>query len=363
MSALINMARKAKHGALHWRVRALTRRDWRERFHKVYALNPDYARPCAPGVEAEHAALWKPLWRRVSLDTLRVCRGVAGRAPVEIMPEEIYAAEVERRLNARRMIDLLAHKSAYARWFDQDAFPVTWLHDVDGIRYDREFHRVSDTAAGDRAAEWDYPVVLKPNLDSSGGKDVHFVETPERLRAMIRGKRNFVVQERIEGHPYFSRFSPVGLNTLRVCLYRSVRDERVHVLNVALRMGKGGSLDNLTAGGIACYVNADGRLNPYAVDKYGVRFSAHPDNGIVFAELDPIPGFDGIEALAVHMAEQIYLARVVSLDLALDANGRWRVIEINLFNQTIRFAQYAGHPFFGPFTREVIEYCLQRPWV
>jgi len=36
-------------------------------------------------------------------------------------------------------------------------------------------------------------------------------------------------------------------------------------------------------------------------------------------------------------------------------------MELNLMSQTIRFAQYAGRPFFGPFTGEVVRYCKEHP--
>jgi hypothetical protein len=61
------------------------------------------------------------------------------------------------------------------------------------------------------------------------------------------------------------------------------------------------------------------------------------------------------------MAQQVYLARVVGFDVCLDAEGRWRFIEVNINGHTIRFAQYAGEPFFGPFTDEVIRYCRENP--
>jgi hypothetical protein len=34
---------------------------------------------------------------------------------------------------------------------------------------------------------------------------------------------------------------------------------------------------------------------------------------------------------------------------------------VNLNSHTIRFAQYAGQPFFGDFTGEVVRYCSVHP--
>lgn len=62
------------------------------------------------------------------------------------------------------------------------------------------------------------------------------------------------------------------------------------------------------------------------------------------------------------MARDLFLIRLASLDVFLDRENNWRVLEVNLSGQTIRFSQYGGEPFFGRFTDEVIEYCRSRPW-
>jgi hypothetical protein len=74
-----------------------------------------------------------------------------------------------------------------------------------------------------------------------------------------------------------------------------------------------------------------------------------------------VPRYDELKELAVRLTRQCFLTRLVSFDFALDADGRWRVVEINLRNQTIQMAQYHGHPFFGQFTHEVIEHCRENP--
>jgi hypothetical protein len=122
-------------------------------------------------------------------------------------------------------------------------------------------------------------------------------------------------------------------------------------------MGKGGSLDNETAGGIVCSVRSDGKLHDYAVDRFGTKFVTHPDSGLRFSDLEPVPHLRSLRTFACDMAQHLYLTRLASFDICLDINENWRAIEYNLFGQTIRFSQYAGNPFFGPFTSEVIDYC------
>ncbi len=87
----------------------------------------------------------------------------------------------------------------------------------------------------------------------------------------------------------------------------------------------------------------------------------HPDSKQPF--FGTISDYKDLITLAKNIAHKIFYARLLSLDLCKDAEGNWRAIETNLFGQTIRFAQYAGQPFFGEFTDEVVEYCKTNHWV
>ncbi len=351
-----------KHRLHHARVRQLSGRDWRHRHGKVFRAHPEYRRACPPEIEAAHSAIWKPLRPNHSLDTLRICYNISGLADPRVAPEEVFVSEIEHCLNRHPAISYIANKSFYDRWFDRGVFPEVYLHNIDGDIYDASYRRIDGRQVRSLIQGLSYPVVMKPNMDSFGGKDICFIQSAEELASRIARAANFVVQERIRQSPVISRFcDSVGLNTFRVCLYRSVSTGEVHPLSVAMRMGKGGSLDNETAGGVVCYCHPDGRFNAYAVDKYGGKFNTHPDTGVAFSSAGDVPDFDKMLNLARDVAQDVYLARLMGLDLCLDADGRWRLIEINLRAQTIRFSQYAGVPFFGDFTDEVVEYCLKHP--
>ena len=108
-------------------------------------------------------------------------------------------------------------------------------------------------------------------------------------------------------------------------------------------------------------INKNGELNGFSVDKLGGKYDIHPDTKQPFD--GPIPDFKDLIMLAKNIAKKIFYSRLLSLDFCKDAEGSWRAIEINLFGQTIRFAQYAGQPFFGEFTDEVVEYCKTNHWV
>lgn len=355
-----SMGTRAKQSLLRARLRWVTGSAWRRRHRKVFTMHPEYARPAPPAVEREHLRMWRRLRRSFRLDTLRICHNTAGEAPPEIVPEEVFASEVEPALNRYDECLLLGNKALCDVWLPPGSAPHAFLRNVDGAFLDGELHALKPAQVRLVLDSLVFPLVLKPAV-GKGGIDVSMVESRQELDALIRDRQDYVVQERVQGHPFFRRFNDYGLNTVRVCTYRSVATERVHVLNAALRMGRTGKLDNLTQGGVAVPVHEDGRLHHYAVDLYGAKYSEHPDSHVDFTAGECIPQFEGMCELAVRVAERAPLARMLSLDVCLDAAGRWRVIEVNVRHQTVRMFQCAGRAFFGRFTREVIDHCRRNP--
>lgn len=335
-------------------------RGWQARHNKVFSLHPQYRRPCGAEVESQHLAIWRPLAAKISLDTFRVCWNISGHADPRIVPEELFASEIERVLAHRDWTPVLSHKSMYSRFFPADVFPECYFHNIEGQFFDAALNPLEGTALPHFEA-FEYPVVLKPNTGSSGGKGVSFPKTPEELRSAIEGRINFVVQRRIRQDAFFESFNAYGLNTLRVYTYKSVLDDEVHVLNTALRLGKGGSLDNETAGGIVCFIRPGGRLNEFAVDRYGEKFERHPDSQLAFGPSQVVPKFEQMVDLTRTLHRLLPAIRLAGWDMCLDHEGRWRCVEVNLNSHTIRFAQYAGQPFFGDFTEEVVRYCSIHP--
>jgi hypothetical protein len=334
---------------------------WKDRFKKIFVIHPEFRTPDQEMLEDNHRKYWEAFSGKVSMNTYRVCKSISGCSTPEYIPEEIYVADIEATLNRDISIDYYNNKSFYNLWFPGSVFPKDFIHNVDGEFLDSNLNAITYNQVAAIAQTLDYPVVIKPTKDSGGGKNVFFPANPDELLSLIGTNKNLVVQEKIRQHEFFSKYNPHGLNSIRVSLYRSVRDNKIHVLNSTLRMGMGGSLDNETAGGIYSLINEDGRLNGYAINKDGTRFERHPDTLLGFDE--KIPDMEGLRELAIKVTSRIFYARIVSLDACYDAGGNWRIIEANVLGQhTIRFAQYSGQPFFNRFTAEVVEYCKENHW-
>ena len=356
---VLNTLRNTRDFLAYLRLRSLVRSDWHSRHRKVLSLNPNYCRPAPRNVERDHLRFWQRFDPFINLNTLRICNAISGHADPHIVPEEVFATDISRCLNNIQWAPLLSHKSMYHRVFDAEIFPRCLFHRIAGHFYDSAGGLVCETHIRATLDHLHYPIVLKPNTGSSGGDGVIFAASQKEVLDYASSSTDFVAQELLKQHPFFASFNPHGLNTIRVYTYRSVTNGAIHILNSALRMGRGGSLDNETNGGIVSSISDDGNVNSFAVDKYGVRYSVHPDTGIRFDSTLIVPQFAKLRNVVVDLASRLPMMTVAGWDMSLDEAKQWRCIEVNLSGHTIRFSQYAGQPFFRNHTEEVVSYCLR----
>ena len=355
------LSEKVKKIITYYRVNRGATISWKRRHKNVVSLNPKLGRRLKKHVEQSHRLYWQPLNKNIKYDTLRICGNLSGIADYRIIPEEVFRVDIEPSLNRDSFASFYSNKSYYDLWCPGGIFPKSYLHNLDGVWLDSNFNRISMLQIESIASTLPYPVVVKPNKDSHGGSNIYFVNDAEELLTIIEHMSNVLVQEKIKQHHYFAQFNSKGINSLRVYVYRSVVDNRLHILKTALRMGKGGSLDNETAGGIVTFVKGDGYLNGFALDKYGVKYFSHPDTKADF--ISKIPDYFGLTQLAINVASKIFYARLIGLDMCYDDRSNWRLLEVNLDSATIRFAQYHGSLFFGDFTEEVRDYCIANHWI
>lgn len=333
---------------------------WKRGYKKIFKIIPEYEQPAEKNIEKAHILYWKPFRRKVNLATLRVSNNISGIANPKCIPEEVFMSDIEPTLNRTPSAEYISYKSFYNHWFQGNIFPYDYLHNIDGEWLDHDLNSISFDDVKSTAKELKYPVVLKPNRDSYGGKNVFFPKSSDELIELLGGRRNFLVQERLSQHSFFNQYNHHGINSVRVNIYRSVVDNQLHIVNLALRMGVGGSLDNLTSGGIGVMIRKDGVLDGFALNGDGGKYLKHPDTGVTFDQR--IPEFEKLKSISLQVARKILYARIICLDMCYDPEGRWRMIEVNLNGTTLMFAQFHGVPFFDQYTDEVRDYCLKNHW-
>lgn len=296
---------------------------------------------------------WKVFGKFVEIDTFLLCYNLSGIIDLNIVPENIYAAIIERKLNPNKEISFFEVKNVYNKWFKNNCvFPKNYLHKIDGLYYDQEYNIVSNLLGYLKSMNISFPLILKPSKDTYGGAGVKNINTIDELLDELTMYDFLVCQEKIVQHKYLNLINN-GINSVRTCLYRS-ESGKFEVLNNSIRFGINGSLDNETSGGIVCNIDEKGHLNEYSVDKYANKYYKHPNTNVNFKDIN-LPFYDELLVTAKSIADEILLGNMVSLDMCLNEDNNWKCIEANLNCQTIRFAQYAGKGFFGKYTDEVIK--------
>jgi len=326
------------------------------RNHKEKYKSPDFQKIGLTNSEKkEYYNYWKKISPIISFKTVEISKSLSGKFDKRIIPEEFFPLYIEYALNSEKSVHFLANKSIYNKWFSRGFFPKDFFHKMDNSYYTFDFQRIENIVEfiDSTMNQDDFPVVIKPNKGSHGGKDIFFVDNKEDIKKIITQYPHLVVQEKIEQSESINVFNKDSINTVRVCVYRDENSD-MHVLNASIRMGKDGSLDNMTDGGIVCSIKSDGTLNNYANDILAKKYLSHPNSGFVFKD-KVFPLYQELIQISKDVSSEILGARLISLDMALDSTQKWRCIELTMGGQTIEFSQNAGEPFLGEHTDKVIE--------
>jgi len=319
----------------------------------------------------QHKEKWAILKKNVNSLWYKVYSLVLQREEINFIPEDIYYCIVEPCLNNKQLSKAYADKNSYELFFDSKLFPTTILRNIDGkfYTYDYEFIDISDKTLEKKIESFN-KIIIKPSIDSGGGKSVElfinikgkfFNEYGKELSVNYLEKhfqRNFLIQSYISQHSFFKQFNKESVNTVRIFTYRSVKDDKIIVLHSILRVGRPGRhVDNQAAGGLSCGIDKKGKLNNYAVDKYGNRYTNI--NGRYLDKETIVPFYSKMVEIACKIAPKHKYSRLLGFDFCVDINNQIKIIEINNVNNEINFYQMNNGSLFQEYTDEIINYCTK----
>lgn len=319
----------------------------------------------------DHKEKWGKLKKNVNPLWYKVYSEILQREEINFIPEDIYYTIVEPCLNNKQLLKAYADKNSYQSFYKKEIFPSSILRNIDGEFYTDSYKRVNITDGKLKNLIKSYDkLIIKPAVDSGGG---HSVELFKQSRGEFFNKnsqeltlhylkrhhqKNFLIQPYINQHHFFKQFNKESVNTVRIFTYRSVRNDQVIPLHSLLRVGRKGShVDNQAAGGVSCGINKKGRLNQFAVDKYGNKFT--DINGTNLNKEYMVPFYDKMLNIAYEIAPKHKYTRLLGFDFCVDCQNDIKLIEINNINNEINFYQMNNGPLFREYTDEVIDYCAQ----
>lgn len=320
----------------------------------------------------EYKKKWGKLSSKVNPIYLKLFSRYIGK-DYNIIPEDIAHSDVESLLNPPAMRGYFEDKNYFDKILPKEFLPKVYIRRISGFLYDSNYNSIDqlDNVALYELIRNSSKIVVKVTRDTSSGLGVFFFEkkyngewrdcennnllTIELLNDLL-GK-DYNVQECLVQSEFMSKFSATSVNTLRILVYRSVKDNKIHVVNAIMRIGKDGSLrDNAHQGGAIIGISKEGKLNKFLCDQYGNKFSTF--NNINFEKENIyIENWDKIVDFAMKVHECIIPHRCVNLDVMIDSFGNPKLIEFNIRSMGIWAYQFNNSACFAEFTDEVIDYC------
>lgn len=336
--------------------------------------------------EQEWIKQWSKLSKRPHVNSFRLFSKYIG-PDINIVPEDISANIIQPILSPIETRPFYQDKNMFDILLGDDIMPKTILRCVDDcllnadyepipLGYSTEEASVMSNGMLTRLLNGYKSIFIKPSVDSSSGHDVlgfrmdndgvyheiggEKVFNIDFLNQYKNTHRDFIIQEGLTQHPYLMQFNPTSINTIRIATYRSVKDNKVHIASIMMRIGKNGScVDNSHSGGVAIGVSMDGTLHKYAVDPDGNRYDSF--NGVNFKDnAFRIPEFDKILEFAKEVGKKVHHHRLVAQDICLDSTGTPKLVEFNLRGFAVWVFQFTSGPALGEFAPEIIDYCAPR---
>jgi hypothetical protein len=272
---------------------------------------------------------------------------------------------IEACLNQRMLTYALKEKNFYNKFMPEVSTPGTILRRINGFYYDDQFERI-EKGQIQRLVSKINKVILKPSVESGGGKAIRVFKNDGQdlsdgidiLDAAFLDtySRDFIIQEVVVQHDFYSQFNPSSNNTIRVFLYRSVSDDAVHILHCLLRVGaKGSFLDHDHLGGVVLSIDNQNKIGSHAIDRYGNKFDKV--NNIALSSLESAPAMDEVRKVAKGVAEQVYYGRLLALDFTVNRDAKPLLLEINCWKNGISQYQMHNGGLFGEYTEEVLDHC------
>lgn len=272
---------------------------------------------------------------------------------------------IEHCLNNRLLTYAIKEKNFYNKFFTDIPTPVSFLRKINGFYYDENFKKIDRNIIIELLRKHN-KLILKPSIESGAGRSIYVFENNNGIfnngdvvlnSEFLNGfKKDFVIQKFVKQHPYFSQFNPSSNNTIKIFIYRSIKDDSVNILHCIFWVGaKGKYLDHDHLGGYGLSINEENRINEHAIDVCGEKHKTI--NNITLSSLDKVPAMNETRDMALKIANQIFYGRLLALDFTVDIDGKPLLLDINCWRNGINQYQMHNGGLFKEYTKEILDFC------
>lgn len=341
-------------------------------YHDLYRTMVSKSPELGEKAEGEEAWLdkWKRYDRNLSPLAYRIFSRFIGK-DLNIMPMELCMCLVEPILNPAEYLHYYSDKNSFGKIFQGIKMPYVYARNIRGFFFDNDYNHLEKDPLSELLQRKVEGFVLKPSLEESGRgvklfrydnghyiSNDHTVFSLDLLNEVY--KQDYLIQECVSQGAFNAYFNPTSVNTIRMATYRDVKTGEVHYLRAVMRIGKCGmELDNSHAGGSFVGIDGNGVLGKYLCNQWGERMEVF--NGIDFRNNTfKVPDYEKIKQFAIRIGEQVAHHDMVAMDIAIDAENRPQLIEINVGGFSGKLFQLTSGTVFGDHTDEVMEYVTRK---
>ena len=261
-------------------------------------------------------------------------------------PDSWFYKYIDTKMNDWKVCKAFDDKCFYDYYFADINRPETIVKVCGGVFLDK-YSRVIDLKRAAIMCRDAGGVIIKPSVESSGGRNIVFWNKNENvdIEDILKDRKDVVVQSLIKQHSVLSAIHPESVNTIRIMTMTS--ETGVKDLSSILRMGVGNSpVDNVSSGGVAMGIDKNGILRGSVFSGDGRRFDTHPDGANLVGVR--IPSFiDCMEICKSTAPRFARFSRLISWDFAIREDGKPLLIEANLRWGELDFHQMCNGPIFG----------------
>lgn len=257
-----------------------------------------------------------------------------------------------------------ADKNAFARFVPGMPFPTMIAQCINEKLFDAHHNYYGKTITDefidavyiDLKSRNVETIIIKKTIGTSAGRGVIKcrITSPEDLKKVLASTNmtNYIVQEAIQQHEFFSQFNESSVNIIRINTWHTKND--VVIFSPSIRFGlKGSNTDVSYVNGkeiiMAAGVNKDGTVGDFYVTNTGEK---EP----LLIENRKIPKWDEICELVKINHKSLDYFDIVAWDMIVDKNEKVICVEYNIRQPGAQVYQCIHGPFLGDYTDDFLSF-------
>lgn len=303
-------------------------------------------------------SIYKKYGAKYTYDTHIMTYSVTGKFDARIMPETLFRAAIEPKLNRKAYKTVLPDKAYFELYMPTAKFPETIIKNIDGCLYDGSFNLIEQEKAAEIVKNYD-KVVVKPTKDSGQGRGVTLVETSKENPFNIL-KKDYIMQKVFIQHPTLTALNETSVNCIR--LVTLFMDNQVHLLGAMLKIGGAGEFaDNTTTmscdaekGRMVVGIDINGKLHENGFYASG-KTTNKTHNGKNLSDCE-VPCYKNMVEEVIRQHKTFPAVKFVAWDVTVTEDEEVVIMEYNTKSPGVQYIQYTNGALFGELTEKVLKY-------